>query len=243
MACHQFVGQMGPLFAQLCQQSTPSFSSTTSLKKCLNRADVIGELLTRLHQRSGCSKAVLITQVLYMSRIYASRDFSACNMSQIVLGTFVLACKICDDAYYSNSFYATLANVSLAKLNEIEEQAILALNWDLFIDAAQYKSVEESIAKQLDNLDNSPSGTSSPLTNSPLTNSPLSPLSPLSPAYQGSPLKVAKCLKNAATAPTTPLAPRLPKVPSVCGLLTPPLRTSGGRRMWDRKDAGVLGRN
>ena len=57
----------------------------------------------------------------------------------------LLAIKYNEDDYYSNQYYARVGGVSLNKLNELEYNLLILLEFDIFVDDDVYTKYENQL--------------------------------------------------------------------------------------------------
>ena len=97
----------------------------------------IGEYISRWLQFSGCSLSSFVSAGLYLrrSRVPLTRR----NQHRLVLAALVVAVKASDDAFYANSFYATVGGVSPHEMNILEAAFLAATEWELYVSCAEYE--------------------------------------------------------------------------------------------------------
>ena len=83
----------------------------------------------RKYMKSG--PLVPVTTAVLLRRIHAvnSRLFSRSSAHRLVLATYVLAIKWCDDVYVSNAYYAKVGGIELEELNCLETHALQCLDY------------------------------------------------------------------------------------------------------------------
>ena len=76
-------------------------------------------------------------------------------LSRLVLTVVVIAAKILNDLYYTNSYMASIGGISLQNINQLEEFFIDVLDWNLHITVEEFdffsdcvKSHSEKIQSQ-----------------------------------------------------------------------------------------------
>ncbi|KAJ9464753.1 Cyclin-U3-1 [Diplonema papillatum] len=109
----------------------------------------IQDYLIRMVKYGYCSKETFIIVVIYLDRFYSatSRELTTRNIHRLLLSSFVVAVKLRDDMYYSNSYYATIGGVSLSDMNRMERLFLAALNWDTYVDRGEYEKYVASLAQ------------------------------------------------------------------------------------------------
>ncbi|KAH3743699.1 Cyclin-P3-1 protein [Pelomyxa schiedti] len=122
----------------------------------------------RIEEHSGCSRANIISALVYIDRLLISRavTLTETNVHRVLWSCLVVAHKFFEDQYFTNSFYSKVGGVPLAEMNAMEVRVLQLLDYGLFITPekyAQYESVlqtsitycEEVAQREVENSDSS----------------------------------------------------------------------------------------
>ena len=95
----------------------------------------IQDYIHRLCRYSECSKEVICYMFLLLGNATMNKlTITHRNVHKLVLTSFVISCKLRDDNYKSNAFYAEVGGVSLETLNEMELLFLdTLLKWELAV--------------------------------------------------------------------------------------------------------------
>lgn len=97
-----------------------------------------------------CSSASLVLSVLLLDRAADALPPLALRMESssaclLALTAVVLATKVHDDIYYSNSFYASVGGVSTAELKQLELAFLASVRFCLHVTPEQYMKMETDL--------------------------------------------------------------------------------------------------
>ena len=86
------------------------------------------------------SKETLISALIYIDRMtkVASFQITSFEIHRVLVIACILSIKYNCDEFYDNVYYAHVAGTSLKEFNEIEEEFLCILEYNLFIHEDQY---------------------------------------------------------------------------------------------------------
>ena len=103
------------------------------------------DYILRLHRYSRCSESSLVIALIYLERALPSyrKDCPAFqytwqNIHRYLIAALMSAIKTQEDITYLNSFYATVAGITLAEVNALEISFLKELGWSTFVDPKDY---------------------------------------------------------------------------------------------------------
>ena len=106
--------------------------------------------MMRLHRYAECSESTLVIALIYLERVLTryhrecpAFQFTPQNIHRYIMGAVVVAFKWHADTPYTNSFFASVAGVSLAEINNLEMAFLLELKWATFVDALEFEDFLE----------------------------------------------------------------------------------------------------
>eukprot|EP00659_Diplonema_papillatum_P010619 gene10619-16341_t len=108
----------------------------------------VGDLINSLWKYANSSPAVFVVALLFAVR-YASNTGDTlvkANARKVYLAAFVVAVKLRDDEYYTNRFYGRLGGVSTEDFNVLEEQFLIASQWDISLPEEECQALLSSLA-------------------------------------------------------------------------------------------------
>lgn len=108
------------------------------------------DYLTQVLSGVGCSPASLVLSVLLLDRAADAPPAAALRMESasaclLALTAVVLASKVHDDVYYSNSFYASVGGVSTTELKQLELAFLASVRFRLHVTPEQYMTMETEL--------------------------------------------------------------------------------------------------
>lgn len=108
------------------------------------------DYLTQVLSGVGCSPASLVLSVLLLDRAADAPPAAALRMESasaclLALTAVVLASKVHDDVYYSNSFYASVGGVSTSELKQLELAFLASVRFRLHVTPEQYMTMETEL--------------------------------------------------------------------------------------------------
>ena len=110
------------------------------------------DYLRRVGKYSRCSPECLIIAVVYLDRYVAATHIPITfrNVHRLVIVAILVAAKIRDDIYYSNSYYGSIGGLHLKELNELELDFVKTLNWTTFVRPEEYHLYLSEITRRYD---------------------------------------------------------------------------------------------
>ena len=92
--------------------------------------------LLRWMSYSGCSIGSVVAAGLYLKR--SSIRVTARNKHRMLLAALIVSAKYHDDAFYANSYYASVGGSTPAEVNRVETAFLDACSWKLFVRPEEY---------------------------------------------------------------------------------------------------------
>lgn len=107
------------------------------------------DYLLRFSHYSKCEDDALIYALIYLDRIGEKlSDFSLDTFSvhKLLLISMAVACKFCDDSYFSNPYYANIGGISNEEFNALEEEFLVdCIQFDVFVNLDLYNTYYSDI--------------------------------------------------------------------------------------------------
>jgi len=110
----------------------------------------ICEYLARIRKYFVASDECYVLALVYIDRASkndASMAVCELNVHRLLIVASMLAAKFNDDAYYSNSYYATVGGISLKELNALEARFLKIMNWKLLVSPKDYELYHSLVCK------------------------------------------------------------------------------------------------
>lgn len=95
----------------------------------------------RFRRYMHCSESCFVLAGVYISRFLRScsdMTLNPTNIHRLALISLVTGAKYIDDAFHTNSYYGQVGGVSLNSLNLMENQYLLAMEFDLFVSPEEF---------------------------------------------------------------------------------------------------------
>lgn len=108
----------------------------------------IADFLDRLRRLFSCTNECFILALIYIHRIIKfCNGFRVCNLNvhRLLVTSVMLATKFCDDTYSSNTVYAQAGYVSTNKLNDLEWNFLVLINYTLYVSPTEYDQYRRSL--------------------------------------------------------------------------------------------------
>jgi len=97
--------------------------------------------LERVLTFSGCSPACLIVAVSYLERVgelEPDMRVTSINMHRLLLTATMVACKLFDETFYCNAYWARVGGVPSSEMNKLELEFLFMIKFDLHRTKEQY---------------------------------------------------------------------------------------------------------
>ena len=129
-----------------CQKKLAFFSLTPASLS-------IYKYMHRIMKYSHIEESTIILALIFIDRICEYNDLilSENNIHRILFAGILLAIKINEDDYYSNSYYSKVAGISLNELNKIEYEFILLINYKFFVFDDTFERYKIFLCKNIEN--------------------------------------------------------------------------------------------
>ena len=137
-------------FAALIQSYclVPSKAAIDSVFKCTRPIPIsLDQYSTRLGTFFHCSEASFVAAAVLAERLHCKFPGLFCDRSahKIMSATAIVATKFCDDKYFSNSYYAECAGVTLQEMNLLESSLLTMLDYRVFVATADYNCMKKRL--------------------------------------------------------------------------------------------------
>jgi len=109
------------------------------------------DYLTRFSRYAKCEDDVLIYALIYLDRIGESLSqfaLDSFNVHKLLLMSMSVACKFCDDSYFTNKYYANVGGISTEEFNTLEEEYLVNyLQFTLYVKPDTYYMYYSDVIK------------------------------------------------------------------------------------------------
>eukprot|EP00756_Hemistasia_phaeocysticola_P014720 Hpha_TRINITY_DN15356_c1_g1::TRINITY_DN15356_c1_g1_i1::g.90901::m.90901 len=108
------------------------------------------DFVVRLCKYAHSSPQVFICSIVFLER-YIDRtgtSVNSRNFHRLLLTAFVVAAKLRDDVYYTNSYYASIGGLDPHVVNALEIAMLKALDWEVAVRTEEFEAVQNAINTQ-----------------------------------------------------------------------------------------------
>ncbi len=109
---------------------------------CISKIPTITKFnyIERILKYSRMEESTLILSLIYIDKVCEVNNLllTEYNIHRIMFSSLLVAIKYNEDEYYSNSFYAKVAGLSLSEVNVLEFEFLNLLNNNLFVENEIY---------------------------------------------------------------------------------------------------------
>jgi len=101
----------------------------------------IDEYLKRIVLHSNCSEECFVLALIYIERlIRRNKSFSvnSYNVHRLIFTSVMIAAKYLDDDHWSNAYWGRIGGLSCKKVNELEREFLLLINFNLHAENELY---------------------------------------------------------------------------------------------------------
>eukprot|EP01062_Namystynia_karyoxenos_P049685 TRINITY_DN3813_c0_g5_i1.p1 TRINITY_DN3813_c0_g5~~TRINITY_DN3813_c0_g5_i1.p1 ORF type:complete len:214 (+),score=35.47 TRINITY_DN3813_c0_g5_i1:123-764(+) len=141
----------------------PAFAQATYIECCLGDQDPnsvrtlfdgaaaapmsVPDYMIRLIKHGHCSKEVMLHAALLVRRLVlnARLRLTSRNVHRVLLAAFVVAAKLRDDLFYSNTYYARIGGVPVPELLRLELGMLHGVGWNLHVTAGDFATFRSSL--------------------------------------------------------------------------------------------------
>ena len=105
----------------------------------------IGKYIERIIRYTNIEDSTLILAMIYIDRICQYNETILLiekNVHRILFASILLAIKINEDEFYTNSYYSKVAGISLYELNRIEFDLIKLIDFNFFVGQEIFEKYE-----------------------------------------------------------------------------------------------------
>ena len=123
----------------------PSKAAIDSVFKCTRPIPIsLDEYSARLGTFFHCSEASFVAAAVLAERLHNKFPGLFCERSahKIMSAAAIVGTKFCDDKYFSNSYYAECAGVTLQEMNYLESTLLKMLDYRVFVATEDYNCMK-----------------------------------------------------------------------------------------------------
>ena len=108
----------------------------------------VGKYIERIIKYTHLEESTFIVSLIYIDRICEYNDIilSDFNIHRIIFSSVVLAIKINEDDYYSNSFYSKVGGIAAKELKALEFDFVRLIRYNLFVNQNIYEKYKVFIS-------------------------------------------------------------------------------------------------
>jgi len=121
------------------QQNRRQASKTHVSKFCALRTPkiTIEDYVNRIVFHSYCSEECFVLALIYIERLIRRNQgffVDKYNVHRLILTSVMIAAKYLDDESFNNAYYSRVGGLYLKKMNELEREFLLMINFDLLVE-------------------------------------------------------------------------------------------------------------
>lgn len=108
----------------------------------------IATYLERLRKYFGCTLECYVMGLVYLDRLVKKQptfQISPINVHRLIATCLLLAAKMQDDTFYTNTYYAQVSGLSLQEMNKLEAELLRLLGWNLYVPPKEYADYMGSV--------------------------------------------------------------------------------------------------
>lgn len=105
------------------------------------------DFMVRLCKYAHSSPEAFVVAAVFLQR-YVDRTgtlITSRNFHRMLLTAFVVAAKLRDDVYYTNSYYASIAGLDPQVINALEIKMLKALDWEVSVTTEEFEAVQHAL--------------------------------------------------------------------------------------------------
>ena len=90
-------------------------------------------------------ESTLTISLIYIDRLCENTkiDMTMNNIHRLLLTSVLLAIKYNEDDYYSNTHYSKIGGITMQELNDLEDEFIVGLNWQVWVDYELFSKYDD----------------------------------------------------------------------------------------------------
>ena len=107
----------------------------------------VSDYIARIGRYMKVEDSTMILALIYIDRVSRKKKIfvNEYNIYRLFFVGVVVATKYNEDKHYSNAYYAKIGGMELEKLNEMEFEFVIGMNFDLFVEAKVFDKYETSL--------------------------------------------------------------------------------------------------
>eukprot|EP00760_Papus_ankaliazontas_P036515 PhM_4_TR8333/c0_g1_i1/m.73205 len=111
----------------------------------------INDYVARIFRYAKCSPECMVIALVYIDRFVEASTIplTLYNVHRMILVAVMIAAKIRDDIYFSNSYYGNIGGIPQDEVNRLEVSFLSTLKWDLWVEPGSYYQYLEASAKKI----------------------------------------------------------------------------------------------
>jgi hypothetical protein len=127
------------------------------------------DYLNRIVKYAYCSPECFIFALIYLDRLITANKnchITPYNVHRLLITSVLLAAKVRDDTYYSNSYYSAIGGISNAEINKLEGTFLVLVDFDLFVSPETYDQYRTYLMQHSSTRDTPAAAEASPSSSS-----------------------------------------------------------------------------
>ena len=129
----------------------PVIQKQTRLPFCVRKVPKISKYcyIERILKYSRIEESTLILSLIYIDKVCEVNNLllTEFNIHRIIFTSLLVSIKYNEDEYYSNSFYAKVAGLSLREVNMLENEFLKMMDFKLFVNDETFVKYRDYLKK------------------------------------------------------------------------------------------------
>lgn len=129
-------------------KQTLDFQRRLSFFSKIPASVTIAKYIERIIKYTHLEESTFILSLIYIDRLCEYNDIILCdsNIHRIIFSSVIMAIKVNEDDYYSNSFYSKVGGIAVKELNALEYDFIKLIRYNLFVHQDIYEKYKVFIS-------------------------------------------------------------------------------------------------
>jgi hypothetical protein len=144
--------------AEECRANDAYVNDTTNLTRFHSSgipSITLRDYFRRIAKYAHCSAECFIVALIYLNRYCTAQrvPLTLRNAHRVSIVAVMVAAKLRDDIFYSNTYYANIGGIHADEVNHLELEFLSVLRWRTWVDRAEYDQVYAAVVETAARVD------------------------------------------------------------------------------------------